>query len=153
VSNDLQVTKPDTSNPLDSSFWKATYNIQFTYNGDGSDVISDVAASLIASIKTGSNDDFNFIGAVADSASTTTGSGSITDSVTDAVNNTLDKLTKGISEGAKNLGQGAGSTVQSVLTPVEIAVGVVVLLVVVLIFTAGKSGGVSGGPSGFKVGG
>ena len=35
-------------------------NVTFTYIGDGSDVVSDVAAELIAAFAGGSNDDFTF---------------------------------------------------------------------------------------------
>jgi hypothetical protein len=51
----LQVTSPPTT---------SLYNVQFTYEGDGSDVVSDVAMSIVAACKAVSNDDIVFIGAV-----------------------------------------------------------------------------------------
>jgi len=142
VNNNMSVT-------WESQGWNWTTNVadvQFTYNGDGSDVISDVANAIIATLKSGSNDDFTFVAAYADNAgNVNTSSNPLTDltkPITDAATDILNKV-----------GQQTSKTAQDVLTPVEIAVGIVVVLVIALIFTAGKSGGVSGGPEGFKVGG
>lgn len=139
VGNNLQVTIADTLWVLND-----TFNIQFTYNGDGTDVISDVASQLIAAIKQGSNDDFSFVGAVADTAaSTNTGVlQNAADSVGDAINKALGGATKSVADSAQNL-----------LTPIEVAVGILALIVVVVIFTAGKSGGVSLSEFGASVGG
>jgi hypothetical protein len=146
VDNDLQVTYEDPGFTI--HVLTNIYDIQFTYSGDGSDVISDVAASIVSAIKAGSNDDFTFIQAYAASSAdaNTDPSGGILDQiikpVTDAITKTTDKL-----------GQQASKTTQDILTPIEIAVGIVVILVIAIIFTAGKSGGASVGPTGASVGG
>lgn len=155
VQGSLQVTKADTNvsggiseNPLIN--WLKNYiNIQFTYNGDGSDVISDVANELIASIKTGSNDNYSFVGAVQGDAQTTNNTGAITDAVTDAINKAAAAAGGVVKQATSSAGQG----VQNLLTPVEIAIAVVVGLVVLLIFTSGKAGGVAAGPTGVNIGG
>jgi hypothetical protein len=135
--SNVQVTSPFTT---------TLYNIQFDYSGDGTDVISDVGASLVQALAT-LGKSFEMKGAVQDTAASITVSPSnaaskVGDAVSDAINKTVQSVTKTTAQGAQNL-----------LTPIEIAVGIVVLLVVVLIFTAGKAGGVSGGPEGFKIGG
>lgn len=43
-------------------------NVTFSYNGDGSDVVSDVADEIIAAIKQGSNDNVSFLAASAGTA-------------------------------------------------------------------------------------
>ena len=135
---DLQVTSPSLT---------SLYNCQFTYNGDGSDVVSDVASSLAAAIKTGSGDNMTFIGAVPDTAQSITVSPStaaqkISDSVGSAVNSALTGAGKTIAD-----------TAQNVLTPIEIALAIVVGLVVLVIFTSGKAGGVSASAEGVNIGG
>lgn len=135
---DVQVTSP----PLTS-----LYNCQFTYQGDGSDVISDVANMLLAAIKAGSNDDFVFIGAVADTAqSITVTPGTAAQSVVDNVGAAVNSATQGA---AKTIADSA----QKLLTPIEIAVGILVGLVVLIIFTSGKAGGVTASETGLKIGG
>lgn len=129
VDNNLQVTIADTLSPFSN-----IYNVQFTYNGDGTDVISDVANSIIVAISNGSSDSFTLVGAVADVAP-----GGI---LTGTINDTIDKLTQGVGKGAQNL-----------LTPIEVAIAVVIGLVVLVIFTSGKAGGVSASETGVSVGG
>ena len=138
VGNDLQVTSPT---------FTSLYNCQFTYNGDGSDVISDVAYLLIAACSSGSNDDFTFVGAVADTAQSITVSlGSAGKAISDSVGDAVSKATQGA---AKDVADAA----QKVLTPVEIAVGILAVIVVLIIFTAGKAGGVNVSEFGASVGG
>jgi hypothetical protein len=136
--SDLQITSPT---------FTSLYNIQFTYSGDGTDVISDVANSLIAAIKAGSNDDFTFVGAVADTAQSITVSlGTAAQKVSDTVGTAVNSATQGA---AKNIADAA----QKVLTPIEIAVVILVGLVVLVIFTSGKAGGVSASETGLNIGG
>lgn len=135
--SDVQVTVAQTLNILDN-----TFNIQFTYTGDGSDVISDVANSIVTAISQGSSDNFSFIAAYSSPAGQITTSGGI-----------LDTITKTVTDTINTAGEQTKKTAQDLLTPVEIAVGIVAILVIAIVFTAGKSGGVSGGPTGFKVGG
>lgn len=156
VQNSLQVTSPSSiTNPLG-----LTYNVQFTYAGDGSDVISDVANELISAVSAGSGDTFVFVGAAAADAQTTADSGGITDTVNQAIqkisdiaSQTTKAATDVLNQAATNVTKTAGQSAQNLLTPVEIAVGLVVVLIAFLIFTSGKSGGVSAGPTGFDIGG
>lgn len=135
VSNDLQIMIPPTLNPFSN-----VYNVQFTYNGDGSDVISDVAGLIISAIKQTSNDDFSLVAAYADSAGNVS-SGGVLDTITGTITDTTGKVTQQLSK-----------STQDILTPVEIAVGIVAVLLIALIFTAGKSGGASAGPEGVRLG-
>lgn len=138
--SDLQVTSPGV-------YITGLYNCQFTYSGDGSDVISDVANSLISAVSQGSGDNLTFVGAVPDSAQSISVSlSSAAQKVTDSVGNAVSQATQGA---AKNVADAA----QKVLTPIEIAVAILVGLVVIVIFTAGKSGGVSASETGLNIGG
>lgn len=138
VGNDLQVTSPFTT---------SLYNVQFTYNGDGTDVISDVANSIIAACQTGSNDGFVFVGAVASPAS------AITVSVSSAAQTAADSIGGAINSATQGAAKAASDAAQTILTPIEIALAIVIGLVVVLIFTSGKAGGVSASETGVSVGG
>lgn len=134
----LQVTSPFTT---------SLYNCQFTYQGDGTDVISDVANALIAAIQQGSNDSFIFVGAVADVASTiTVNPATAAQKVTDTVGDAISKATQGA---ASNVAAAA----QKVLTPIEVMLVIAVGLVALLIFTSGKAGGVNVSEFGAKIGG
>lgn len=138
----LQVTQPSLT---------SLYNVQFSYSGDGTDVVSDVANELIAAVQTGSGDSMSFIGAVPDTASTITVSptnavNTVTDSVTSAINNAVNKV-------VTNTTQTAATGVQNLLTPVEIAVGILAIVVIAIIFTSGKAGGVSASATGLNIGG
>lgn len=135
---DLQVTSPFTT---------SLYNCQFTYKGDGSDVISDVAASLVFAANQGTGKTFTFQGAVQDTAASITvtpgnAASKVGDAVSEAVNKTLSDASKATANAAQNL-----------LTPVEIAVGIIAIVLIALIFTAGKSGGVNVSEFGASVGG
>lgn len=70
VQKDIVANAPDflTSMQVTSPFTTSLYNVQFTYEGDGSDVVSDLANSIIAAIQVGSNDGMTFVGAVAANA-------------------------------------------------------------------------------------
>lgn len=135
---DLQVTSPFTT---------SLYNCQFTYKGDGSDVVSDVANSIVGAANQGTGKTFVFVGAVPDTAQTITVSPSnaaqkVGDAVSDAVNKAADSASKAAAKAAQNL-----------LTPVEIAVGILAIIIIAIIFTAGKSGGVNVSEFGASVGG
>lgn len=137
ISN-VQVTSPSLT---------SLYNCQFTYSGDGTDVISDVANELIAAVQTGSSDSMTFIGAVADTASSITISlSSAAQSVSDTVGNAVNNAVQGV---AKSTAQAA----QTILSPIEMLLIVAVGLVVLVIFTSGKAGGVSASETGLNIGG
>lgn len=62
----LVVTNPDFSLSLANvPFLATSYNVQFTYEGDGGDVVSDVANAIIAAVQATSGDAVVFVGAVA----------------------------------------------------------------------------------------
>jgi hypothetical protein len=135
---DLQVTSPFTT---------SLYNCQFTYKGDGSDVIADVGASLVTAANQGTGKTFTFQGAVQDTAqSVTVTPGNAASKVGDAISDTIKKA-------ADTASSSAAKAAQNILTPVEIAVGIVAILIIAIIFTAGKSGGVNVSELGASVGG
>jgi hypothetical protein len=70
-------------------------NVTFTYSGDGSDVASDVAASLIQAFQQGSNDDFTFTQATGGTAGVTA----------------LSSTTAAVSQVATGVGEVAGTAI------------------------------------------
>jgi hypothetical protein len=82
--NDLNANAPDFLMALQvvpetGSANKNFYNVVFTYEGDGSDVVSDVANAMQAAFQAGSNDSFTFLvgfGAAIPTYSATSGGGS-----------------------------------------------------------------------------
>lgn len=136
--SDLQVTSPFTT---------TLYDCQFDYSGDGSDVVSDVASSMITAIQTGISKSFTFVGAVPDTSQ----------SITVSPSNAAQKVSDAVGAAVNNAVQGAAKTTaqaaQNLLTPIEIAVGILAVIVVLIIFTAGKSGGLNVSELGVSVGG
>jgi hypothetical protein len=57
--------------PISLGLTSSYLNVQFTYEGDGSDVISDVANAIGSAFQNGSNDTFQFIAAYANAANST----------------------------------------------------------------------------------
>lgn len=158
LQSDLQSNAPDfvnnslivTNEGGSALHWLTNiYDVQFTYNGDGTDVISDVANLIVSAIKSGSNDDFTFQNAYADSAANIGSSGTVADTVKQTLDQTMGTITDAVSQATKQ----ASKSAQDILTPVEVAVAIVVGLVVLLIFTSGKSGGLSAGAEGVNIGG
>ena len=76
VLNDLYTQAPDflTSVGVTFSEGLSSYfmNVQFTYEGDGSDVVSDVASAMVAAFLAGSNDSFTFVNAFGSPAASVT---------------------------------------------------------------------------------
>jgi len=125
----LQVSmgfQPSLADPL-----ATVATVQFTYSGDGSDVVSDVAASMVAAFQSGSGDSLSFL----------TAFGAAAANVPSLTQNTLSTITTAAGQVAAGVTSAAAGAAQNLLTPVEIALGIVVILTVVLIFTIGKSGG------------
>ena len=70
ILGDIQASAPDFIGSVSvnystaftnlASLWATFLNVTFTYTGDGSDVVSDVANALIACFQSGSNDCFTF---------------------------------------------------------------------------------------------
>jgi hypothetical protein len=148
ISN-LQVTSP---------FSTSLYDVQFNYTGDGTDVVSDVANSLISAVQQGSGDSFSFVGAVADTAQTiivspVNAAGKVTSTVTDAVNTATKSLSDTLNTAVTSATNTASQGVQNLLTPVELAVGILAIVVIAIIFTSGKAGGVSASETGLNIGG
>jgi hypothetical protein len=120
----LQVTSPPTTD---------LYNVQFTYEGDGSDVVSDVAASLQAAALSVSNDNITFVGAVAASAE------QVAVTPTEAVAATGAAITSAAVSTVQSIGTVAQTTVQQAGGVVQTATSqtltaiLPILIVVVLI--------------------
>lgn len=115
----LQVFIPGGSS---SSFFHLTslYNVQFTYEGDGSDVVSDIANSIIAAVQVGSNDAMTFVGAVAANAA------SIAVSIPNAVASVEATVNSAVSKTANDAVSSATGAVNTAL------VGLLPLLLVVV---------------------
>jgi hypothetical protein len=58
VLSDITQNAPDFLTSVAVTDLLGVYKVTFTYEGDGSDVLSDVQNSIIAAIKAGSNDNF-----------------------------------------------------------------------------------------------
>lgn len=149
IQSDLEQNAPNfTGNVMVTSpALTSLYNCQFTYTGDGSDVISDVANSLIAAIQQGSSDSMVFVGAVPDTAQT------IAVTPGTAVQKVTDTVGSAISGAAQGAAKTIADSAQTILTPIEVLLVIAVGLVAILIFTSGKAGGVNVSEFGAKIGG
>jgi len=113
------------------------YNVQFTYEGDGSDVVSDLASLLVGAIKAGSNDNFVFVQAIGAAASAVqsqatqvvAAAGGVLTDVGTQVGKAAGQVTSGALGGAT---QGLGAWL----------VPVILVLAIVLLFQLGGVGGV-----------
>lgn len=138
IQNDLAQWGPNFLSALQVSSPSLTslYNCQFTYSGDGSDVVADVGAQLVSAVQQGSNDSVIFIGAVGAPAS----------AIAVTPGNAAAQIGAAINQGVQGAVNSATKTaaqgVQNILTPIEVLVVLLAALVGVLIFTAGKSGGI-----------
>lgn len=109
-------------------------NITFTYEGDGSDVVSDVANSIAAAFKAGSNDNFQFTQA------TSGATGVTTDQQIADIKNTA-------AQAGGVVGGAAGSITQGVLSGATSGLGgwlipIALVLAFVLLVQLGGLGGV-----------
>jgi len=112
------------------------YTVQFTYEGDGSDVVSDLANQLVAVFKVGSNDNFTFVYAINATAS----------AVTSQAVEALQSAGTVLAQASTQLGAAAGQIGAGTLGGITSGLGswlpVVLLgLAVILLF---QLGGVSG---------
>lgn len=141
VLNDIGMNAPDFLTSVIVTFanglTKYYMNVQFTYEGDGSDVVSDLANSLVAAFKAGSNDNFIFVQAFSASSvdvpsapdsQTVPTPGSVLTQVGTSVGDTAGKITSGALGGVT---QGLGAWF----------IPVVLVLAIVLIFQLGGVGG------------
>lgn len=123
------LTSPSVTSPPTT----ALYNVQFTYEGDGSDVVSDVANSIIAACKAVSGDALSFIGAVGAAAA------DITVSPTQAAAQVAQTATNAAKTGIADIGQVGTQLAQSAgdivnkATQQALSAILPVLIVVVLI--------------------
>lgn len=113
------------------------YNIQFTYEGDGSDVISDLAGLIIAAIKQGSNDNFTFIQSI--------GAGST--AVQSQAGQVVQSAGTVLTQAATNVGAAAGQITSGALGGATQGLGawllpVALVLGIILLFQLGGIGGV-----------
>jgi hypothetical protein len=124
------ITSLQVTSPTGGGWFAATaaiYNVQFTYEGDGSDVVSDVAASIVAAAQAGSNDSITFIGGVAASAS------SIAVTPTQAVAITAQVATSAATQAVSDVGQVAKETTSQAGGVLNSALGGIIPLLIVVV--------------------
>jgi len=133
----VQVTSPPTT---------SLYNVQFTYEGDGSDVVSDVAQSIVAACQAVSGDSVTFVGAVAATAQQVTVTPTQAASI---AGQTVVSGAQAVVQGVGSVASTAASTVTNVastavggtLTAILPVLIVVVLLVLFVLPSFTKSAG------------
>lgn len=113
------------------------YDVQFTYEGDGSDVVSDVANALIAAFAAGSNDQFTFVQALAATA----------DQIPNVAGAAVQAGGLVLAQAGTAVGTAAGQITSGTLGGVTSGLGawfvpVVLVLAVILLFQLGGVGGV-----------
>lgn len=128
IANDISVAAPDflTSVQVTSPSLTSLYNVQFTYEGDGSDVVSDVANAIQAAVQATSNDNLVFVGGVQSSAADivvtpVVATQAATQAVTNAASTVAMDATKPITDAVNAALKG--------LTPLLIVVVVLILFV------------------------
>lgn len=129
------VTSPPTT---------SLYNVQFTYEGDGSDVVSDVAQSLIAAFQSGSGDNLSFVGGVQANAAAITVTPTEAVAVTGAAvvsgaNATVSGVTSVVANAATGVTSAAGGVVNTALAGILPLLIVVVLLILFVLPSFTKS--------------
>lgn len=136
LTNDLVASAPDfigslQLQPVSLGLTKSYMNVQFTYEGDGSDVVSDVANSMSAAFLSESNDSFSFVNAFAASAADAPG--------TPATQNVpvVSTVIQGVTDTANQIVAGAGQITNTATSSVFSAalpwlIGAVLIVVVVL---------------------
>lgn len=129
IQDDIYQYAPDFVQSLGvtSPTLTTLYNVQFTYEGDGSDVVSDLAQSFVGAFLAGSNDNFRFVGAVAATSAYITvtpsnAAGKAEQAVIDAANKVATDVTK--------TATGTVNTALQGLLPLLIVIVAIVLFVV-----------------------
>jgi hypothetical protein len=137
VQNDIYTAAPDfiTSLQVTSPFTTSLYNVQFTYEGDGSDVVSDVAMSIVAAIKATSNDNMTFVGAVSAAAA------DIAVSPIVAVQVTEKAISGAVTKVATDATQAATDTINTALKGLLPLLAVAVLIILFVLPSFVKSTG------------
>lgn len=146
LAGDITANAPSflTSVGVTSPPTTSLYNVQFTYEGDGSDVVSDVAQSLIAAFQSGSGDNLAFIGAVQANAAaiTVTASQAVADTgaaVVSGANATVAGVTGVVANAATGVTSAAGGVVNTALAGILPLLVVVVLLILFVLPSFTKS--------------
>lgn len=147
LQQDLVASAPDflgslQVQPISLGLTQAFLNVQFTYTGDGTDVVTDVANAMSAAFLAGSNDSFTFVAAFPNSATeapTTPASqqpptvGTVASSAVAVVTDTANQ----VAAGAGTVTNTATSAALKAAAPWLIAA---VLIVVVVLPVVAKSG-------------
>lgn len=148
IAGDIVANAPDFLTSLGVTSPSATdlYNVQFTYEGDGSDVVSDVANSIIAAVLAGSNDTITFIGAVAANAAAITVSPSqavtiVGQATVSTANSVVAGATSVVSNAATGVTSAAGSVVNTALVGLLPTLIVIVLIILFVLPSLTKSAG------------
>jgi hypothetical protein len=145
IVSDLAMQAPDfvqsvqVKSPTGGGWFAATaalYNVQFTYEGDGSDIVSDLANVLIAAVKTASNDNLVFVGAVDAPAS------DVVVTPSNAASATEKAVVDAASKTANDAVKAATDAVNQALTGLLPLLIVVVLLILFVVPSFVKSTGV-----------
>lgn len=91
------------------------YNVQFTYEGDNTDLVGDVANSIIAAILAVSNDSVSFVGAVAAAvaAALTITPGSIADAAPGALKDAGQAVVDGAAGATNTVVNAAGGVLKN----------------------------------------
>lgn len=137
VQNAITANAPSflQSMQVTSPFTTSLYNVQFTYEGDGSDVVSDVANSMIAAVQVGSSDDMEFVGAISGGAALI--QVSITNAVQTAEQATSDAVNKVATDATKAATNTINTALVGLLPLLLVAVGIILFVLPSLVKSTG----------------
>jgi hypothetical protein len=133
---DLVVTTPDFSLMLGAiPTFSTAYSVQFTYEGDGSDSVNDVANSIVAAVQATSGDSVIFVGAIQAGAGMVAVTPSqIANTVESSATSAVQKVTSdavGVATGAVN------QTLQGLLPLLIVAVALILFVLPSLVKSTG----------------
>jgi hypothetical protein len=139
----VQVLTPSISFTLgDTSFYKTLYNVQFTYEGDNTDVVQDVAASIVAAVLSVSGDKVSFVGAIASSGNSLVATpAAIGTTAVQTATGAATAVLTGVGQVGTTATQQAGGIVNSALSGILPVLIVLVLLVMFVLPSLAKSTG------------
>jgi hypothetical protein len=137
----VQILTPSFSFTLgDTSFFKTLYNVQFIYEGDNTDIVQDVAASIVAAAQVVSNDKISFVGAIQSSGNQLVATpAAIASTATQAVSSAANAAVNAAGGVATNLTKQSGSVVDTALSGILPVLIVVVLIVMFVLPSLAKS--------------
>lgn len=128
LANDIYANAPDfiTSLQVTSPALTSLYNVQFTYEGDGTDVVSDLANSLVAAFQVGSSDAMTFLGAVAAPASAVVVSiANATATIEQGASNAVNKV---VTDAAKTATGAVNTTLMGLLPLLAVVVAIILFV-------------------------